>query len=174
MTNVNATLIQKDSPQNEMPPNNYRPINCFLILWKIQTAQIREEIYNLLKSRGLFSKEQKGWHILNKRNQKSTIHWSTHPQGEQSEIKIKGKNPNYIHIFTDGSKPNNAITRAAIINRKIQIKKHLPKETSIFSAEVYAINLALDLITKSRNTKHLVFSDTQSTIVVTQGSTDQQ
>ena len=55
-------------------------------------------------------------------------------------------------------------TSAAIINRKIQIKKHL-RETSIFSAEVYAINLALDLITKSRNTKHIVFSNSQSAIV---------
>ena len=49
--------------------------------------------------------------------------------------------------------------------KKIQIKKHLPRETSIFSAEVYAINLALDLIIKSRNTKHIVFSDSQSAIV---------
>ena len=79
--------------------------------------------------------------------------------------KIKEKYPNYIHIFTDGSKQNNVTTSAAIINRKIQIKKHLPRETSIFSAEVYAVNLALDLITKSRNTKHIVFSDSQSAIV---------
>ena len=71
--------------------------------------------------------------------------------------KIKEKYPNYIHIVTDGSKQNNATTSAAIINRKILIKKHLPRETSIFSAEVYAINLALDLITKSRNTKHIIF-----------------
>ena len=30
------------------------------MMWKILTAQIREEIYYSLKSRGLFSEEQKG------------------------------------------------------------------------------------------------------------------
>ena len=95
---------------------------------------------------------------------------ATHPITFQEKFQnVKEKYPNYIHIFTDGSKQNNATTSAAIINRKIQIKKHLPRETSIFSAEVYAINLALDLITKSRNTKHIVFSDSQSAIVVIKG-----
>ena len=48
---------------------------------------------------------------------------------------------------------------------KFKLKKHLPRETSIFSTEVYAINLALDLITKSSNTIRIVFSDSQSAIV---------
>ena len=64
---------------------------------------------------------------------KKSIHSITFQEKFQ---KIKEKYPNYIHIFTDGSKQNNATTSAAIINRKIQIKKHLPIETSIFSAEV--------------------------------------
>ena len=102
---------------------------------------------------------------LCKRNKKAT-----HPITFQEKFqKIKEKYPNYIHIFTDGYKQNNATTSAAIINRKIQIKKHLPRETSIFSAEVYTINLALDLITQSRNTKHIVFSDSQSAIVAIKG-----
>ena len=65
----------------------------------------------------------------------------------------------------DGSKQNNARTSAAIINKKVQIKKHL-RETLIFSAEVYTIDLAFDLITKSRNPKHIVFSDYQSAIAI--------
>ena len=93
---------------------------------------------------------------------KKTIHSITFQEKFQ---KIKEKYPNYIHIFTDGSKQNDATTSAAAINRKIQIKKHFPKETLIFSTEVYAMNLALDLITKSRTSKHIVFSDSQSTIV---------
>ena len=44
---------------------------------------------------------------------------ATHPIKFQ---KIEEKYPNYIHIFTDGSKQNNATTSAAIINRKIQMK----------------------------------------------------
>ena len=47
----------------------------------------------------------------------------------------------------DGSKQNNATTSTAIINGKVQIKKHLPRETWIFSEEVYTIDLALNLIT---------------------------
>ena len=41
-------------------PNNYRPITCLLMMWKILTAQIREEIYHSLTSRGLLPDEQKG------------------------------------------------------------------------------------------------------------------
>ena len=49
----------------------------------------------------------------------------------------------------DGSKQNNATTSAAIINKKVQIEKHLPRVTSIFRAEGYAIDLTLDLVTKT-------------------------
>ena len=48
---------------------------------------------------------------------------ATHPITFQEKFqKIKEKYPNYIYIFTDGSKQNNATTSAAIISRKIQIK----------------------------------------------------
>ena len=74
MDDQRTTLIQKD-PRKGTIPNN-----CLLIMWKILTAQIREEIYFPLRSRGLFFEEQKGyrkvsrgtgelfhinWHILN-------------------------------------------------------------------------------------------------------------
>ena len=42
--------------------NIYRPINCLQMMWKILTAKIGEEIYNLLTSFRLLSKEQKGCH----------------------------------------------------------------------------------------------------------------
>ena len=44
MTKGTATLIQTD-PSKGTAPNNYRPITCLLIMWKILTAQIREKIY---------------------------------------------------------------------------------------------------------------------------------
>ena len=40
VTKRKTTLIQNDP--KKMPPNNYRPITCLLIMWKIPTAQIRE------------------------------------------------------------------------------------------------------------------------------------
>ena len=59
MTKGKTTLIQKD-PSKGTAPNNYRPITCLPMMWKILTAKIREEIYYSLTSRGLFPDEQKG------------------------------------------------------------------------------------------------------------------
>ena len=59
MTKGQTTLIQKD-PSKGTAPNNYRPIICLPMMWKILTAQIREEIYYSLTSCGLFPDEQKG------------------------------------------------------------------------------------------------------------------
>ena len=55
MTKGKTTLIQKD-PSKRTAPNNYRPITCLPMMWKILTAQIREKI----TSRRLFPDEQKG------------------------------------------------------------------------------------------------------------------
>ena len=59
MTKGKTTLIQKN-PSKGTAPNNYRPITCLPMMWKIRTAQIREKIYYSLTSRGLFPDEQKG------------------------------------------------------------------------------------------------------------------
>ena len=56
MTQGKITLIQKD-PSKGTAPNNYRPITCLPMIWKILTAQIREKIYYSLTSRGLFPDE---------------------------------------------------------------------------------------------------------------------
>ena len=59
MTKGKTTLIQKD-PNKGTAPNNYRPVTCLPMMWKILTAQIKEKIYNSLTSHGLFPEEQKG------------------------------------------------------------------------------------------------------------------
>ena len=59
ITKGKITLIQKD-PSKGTAPNNYRPITCLPMMLKRLTAQIREEIYYSLISRGLFPNEQKG------------------------------------------------------------------------------------------------------------------
>ena len=61
MTKGKTTLIQKDSDKGTAP-NNYRPIRCLPMMWKILIAQIREKIYDSLISRGIFPEEQKGCH----------------------------------------------------------------------------------------------------------------
>ena len=59
MTKEKTTLIQKD-PSKGTAPNKYRPMTCLPMMWKISTAQIREEIYNSLTNLALFPEEQKG------------------------------------------------------------------------------------------------------------------
>ena len=58
MTKGKSTLIEKD-PSKGTAPNNYRPIVCLPIMWKILTAQIMEKIYYSLTSHGLFPDERK-------------------------------------------------------------------------------------------------------------------
>ena len=59
MTKRKTTLTQKD-PSKGNAPNNYKPITCLPMMWKIRTAQIKEKIYYSLISRGWFPDEQKG------------------------------------------------------------------------------------------------------------------
>ena len=59
MTKGKTTLIQKDSSKGNAS-NNYRPITCLSMMWKILTSHIRKKIYYSLISRGLFPNEQKG------------------------------------------------------------------------------------------------------------------
>ena len=72
--------------------------------------------------------------------------------------------PNYQHIFTDGSKSNYRTGCVAVLHKKA-LKKCLPKEASIFSAEIYAIDLALDLIsTYNSKKKFIIHSDSISVL----------
>ena len=61
MTKGKITLIQKD-PLKQTAPNNFRTITCIPTMWKIRTAQIREEIYDSLTNHRLLPEEQKGCH----------------------------------------------------------------------------------------------------------------
>ena len=65
--------------EDKRRPNNYRPITCLLMMWKILTAQMREKIYYSVTSRGLFPDEQKGCRTT------VTLHRSTHPKWEQEQ-----------------------------------------------------------------------------------------
>ena len=88
----------------------------------------------------------------------------THPLIFKEELeKVKEKYPKHLHIFTGGSKVDK-ITRCATINKGKIFKKHLPNDTSIFSAEACTINMALDLISESRNNKFIIFSDSLSVL----------
>ena len=59
--------------------------------------------------------------------------------------------------------PNFKTVCGAVLHKK-SLKKCLPKEASIFSAEIYAINLALDLISTSSSKKFIIHSDSISVL----------
>ena len=46
-------------PMKELPPNNYRPITSLPMMWKILTAQIREDISYSLKTKDSSPKNRK-------------------------------------------------------------------------------------------------------------------
>ena len=58
ITKGKTTLIQKD-PLRSTATNNYRPITCLPMIWKILTTHIREKIFYSLIHCGIFPKEQK-------------------------------------------------------------------------------------------------------------------
>ena len=59
VTKGKTPLIQKDR-HKRTAQNNYTPITCLPMMWKILTAQIKEKIYYSLISRRIFLEEQKG------------------------------------------------------------------------------------------------------------------
>ena len=59
MTKGKTTLIEKE-PIKGTGPNNYRPITCLPMMWKILSIKIRDEISYSLIRHGLFPDEQKG------------------------------------------------------------------------------------------------------------------
>ena len=61
----------------------------------------------------------------------------------------------------DGSKDNNKTACVGVLN-KIILKKAHPIESSIFTAEARAIDLALNIILKSKHKKFMIFSDSLS------------
>ena len=69
----------------------------------------------------------------------------------------------YKQTFTDGSKDGEKVAAACVTDGK-SVQFRLPDNASIFSAEVKAIDLALDLITSSSHRKHIIFSDSLSVL----------
>ena len=109
MTKGRTTLIQKD-PKKGNGPNNYRPIICLSMMWKILTTQIREEIYYSLTSRRLLSDEQKGCCKGSRGTAKFLLHRSTHSRWEQNQTE------NLAMAWIDYKKAYNMVPHSWIIN----------------------------------------------------------
>ena len=89
----------------------------------------------------------------------------THPFTYQEKHQnIFQQYPDYLCIYTDGSKDHNKTACAAVLNKIIKTKA-LPMDSSIFIAEACAIDLALDIISKEKHKKFIIFSDSLSVLL---------
>ena len=77
---------------------------------------------------------------------------------------IKDQYSYCVPIYNDGSKDNDRVGCGLIINN-LSIKQRLPSNASIFTAEVTAIDLALDTIAESDDDHFIIFSDSLSVLL---------
>ena len=103
ITKGKTILIQKDLLKGTTP-NNYRPITCLPMMWKILTAQIRDLL--LINKPQTLPREIE----VNQTLRKATLHWSTHPQQEQGEKK------NLPSAWIDYKKAYEMVLQSWIIN----------------------------------------------------------
>ena len=81
----------------------------------------------------------------------------------KSFSEIEAKYRDYTHIYTDGSKDGEQVASAAVIGDHV-VQSRLPDKCSIFTAELKAIQMALEYIRSSRKTKFVIFSDSKSVL----------
>ena len=70
----------------------------------------------------------------------------------------------YTAIYADGSKDNDRVGYGLVINN-LSINQRLPSNASILTAEVTAIDLALDTIADSDDDHFIIFSDSLSVLL---------
>ena len=73
------------------------------------------------------------------------------------------KHGNTEHIYTDGSKMGQAVGCAAVSRETTTRAKLLP-QTSVYSSELYAIQIALRIIERSPNLTFTIFTDSRSAL----------
>ena len=89
----------------------------------------------------------------------------THPSTYQEKFyNILQHHPDHLYVSTDGSKDNGRAACMAVLNKTV-LKKTLPRESSIFTAEACAIDLALNIISKSKHKKFIIFSNSLSVLL---------
>ena len=108
MTKGKTTLIKKTGKGTA--PNNYRPITCLPMMWKILTAQVREEIYYSLTSRRLFPEEQEGC----RKGSRDTVELLYIDQHIWNESQTRRKNLPMAWI--DYKRANDMVPQSWIIN----------------------------------------------------------
>ena len=110
MTKGKTNLIKKCPPPKNAS-TNYRFITCLLMIWKILTAQIREQIYYSLISRGIFLNEQKGYRKRN-RGMEELLYIDRHILNES-----KTRRKNLAMAWIDNKKAYDMVPQILILHR---------------------------------------------------------
>src|SRR5580692_1019634 len=76
---------------------------------------------------------------------------------------ILDEHPDHICLYTDGSKESDSVASAAVSGQSV-MQCCLPGCSSVFTAELQAISLALDFIENSSHNEFLIFSDSLSSL----------
>ena len=92
---------------------------------------------------------------------KTKIHPNTY---QEKFYNILQHHPDHLYVFTDGFKDNGRAACAAVLNKTV-LKKTFPRESSIFTAEAHTIDLALNIISKSKHKKFIISSDSLSALL---------
>ena len=61
-------------------------------------------------------------------------------------------------LYTDGSKDDHKVGCAVVSNFNI-VKRHLPGQASIYTAELHVIQMALDVVHNSNKDKYIICVD---------------
>ena len=78
--------------------------------------------------------------------------------------RLQSRYKNYQQIYTDGSKEDSKVG-CAVISGNYSNMQRIPDDSSIFTAEAKAVDLALDFIrTCDTNNKFIIFSDSLSVL----------
>ena len=135
--------------------NNYRPITCLPMMWKILTAQIKEEIYYSLTNDGLFPDKEKGcckW-------SRGTAELLYIDQHILSESKTRRKN--LAIAWTDYKKAYDMVLQSWIINSFIIYKNiinFIEKNMKIWRVKLAALGRSLAEAKIHRGIYHRYYS----------------
>ena len=74
-----------------------------------------------------------------------------------------GRYSDFHKVYTDGSKRDEGVGAAAIFGRKSRTAS-LPIVATVFSAEMHAIHLAIEILKNVIHDKFVIFSDSYSSL----------
>ena len=78
-------------------------------------------------------------------------------------FELRSEFSHHIEIYTDESK-NGIRTAAAVVAPNSVKTVRLPDKASIFTAEIHALDMALDIIRRTKSKDYMVFSDSLSSL----------